>query len=35
MYGRLAVAEAVSQGKLVLEGDSGLAFRFSEWFKGI
>jgi uncharacterized protein (TIGR03083 family) len=35
MYGRLAVAEAVSQGKLVLQGDSGLASRFSEWFKGI
>jgi uncharacterized protein (TIGR03083 family) len=35
MSGRLAVSDAVSQGKLVLEGDSGLASRFSEWFKGI
>ena len=35
MYGRLAVSEAISQGKLALEGDSELASRFSEWFKGI
>jgi hypothetical protein len=35
MSGRLAVSDAVSQGKLALEGDGGLASRFSEWFKGI
>jgi hypothetical protein len=35
MYGRLTVSDAVSQGKLALEGDSELASRFSEWFKGI
>ena len=35
MSGRLAVSDAVSQGKLEVEGDSGLASRFSEWFKGI
>jgi uncharacterized protein (TIGR03083 family) len=35
MYGRLAVSDAVSQGKLVLQGDSGLASRLSEWFKAI
>jgi hypothetical protein len=27
MYGRLAVSDAVSQGKVVLKGDSGLALR--------
>ncbi|ETX02162.1 MAG: hypothetical protein ETSY1_04535 [Candidatus Entotheonella factor] len=35
MSGRLPVAEAVSQGKVVLTGDHGLASQFSEWFKGI
>jgi len=35
MSGRLAVSDAVAQGKLDLEGDSGLASQFSEWFKGI
>lgn len=35
MSGRLAVSDAVSQSKVVLKGDSGLAFQFSEWFKGI
>ena len=35
MSGRLTVSDVVSQGKLVVQGDSGLASRFSEWFKGI
>jgi uncharacterized protein (TIGR03083 family) len=35
VYGRLTVADAVSQGTLVVQGDSGLASRLSEWFKGI
>jgi uncharacterized protein (TIGR03083 family) len=35
MSGRLAVADAVCQGTLAVEGDSGFASRFSEWFKGI
>jgi len=35
MSGRMAVSDAVSQGKLVLKGDSGFASRFSDWFKGI
>jgi uncharacterized protein (TIGR03083 family) len=35
MSGRLPVSDAVSQGELVLKGDSDLASRFSEWFKGI
>lgn len=35
MSGRLAVADAVSQGKVVLQGDQGPALQFSEWFKGI
>ena len=35
MSGRLAVSDAVAQNKVELKGDQGLAFQFSEWFKGI
>ena len=35
MSGRVAVSDAMSQGKVVLKGDHGLACQFSEWFKGI
>jgi len=35
MYGRLDVADAVSQGMLEVEGDGGLGLRFGQWFKGI
>ena len=35
MYGRLDVSAAISQGKLVVEGDRGLASQFGQWFKGI
>ncbi|PKB64175.1 MAG: hypothetical protein BZY80_03500 [SAR202 cluster bacterium Io17-Chloro-G2] len=35
MSGRLAASDAISQGKLAMEGDSSLAARFSQWFKGI
>ena len=35
MSGRLTVSDAVAQNKVTLKGDRGLAFQFSEWFKGI
>jgi len=35
MYGRLDASEAISQGSLEVEGDSALAARFGQWFKGI
>lgn len=35
MSGRLKASAALSQGKLKVEGDSVLAARFSQWFKGI
>ncbi|MFQ6029891.1 MAG: maleylpyruvate isomerase family mycothiol-dependent enzyme [Dehalococcoidia bacterium] len=35
MYGRLDVSSAISQGKLEVEGDGGLASQFGRWFKGI
>ena len=35
MSGRLGASEAISQGSLEVEGDSELAARFGEWFKGI
>ena len=35
MYGRLDASAAISQGKLEMEGDGGLASQFGQWFKGI
>ena len=35
MYGRLDASAAISQGSLEVEGDSALASRFGQWFKGI
>ena len=35
MFGRLTVAEAGERGLLQVEGDPGLASRFSQWFRGI
>ena len=33
--GRIPAAQAVASGRLAVEGDSGLAEQFSQWFKGI
>lgn len=33
--GRLSAADAISSGRLAVEGDAELAARFSQWFKGI
>lgn len=33
--GRLPAADALSSSRLAVEGDSGLAEQFSQWFKGI
>ena len=35
MYGRMPAAEAMAAGHLAVDGDTELAERFSQWFKGI
>ena len=35
MYGRLGAAQAITGGRLTVEGDGELAAQFSQWFKGI
>jgi uncharacterized protein (TIGR03083 family) len=35
MYGRMRASEAMAAGHLAVDGDSGLAGQFSQWFKGI
>ena len=35
MYGRMQASEAMAAGHLAVDGDSGLAEQFSQWFKGI
>jgi putative sterol carrier protein len=35
MYGRMPASEAMAAGHLAVDGDSGLAAQFSQWFKGI
>ena len=33
--GRIPAAQAISSGRLAVEGDASLAEQFSQWFKGI
>jgi len=35
LNGRLAPSPAIAAGRLAVEGDSGLAADFGQWFKGI